>query len=383
MSLPIFCDSSKDDAISYDDWRCEVDTLILRGHSQKKVKLAVLDALESRPKRTAQVADTDHKGRIGKGKLPKILKVLENSYGRSVTYQSLVGKLCSIQQKRGETPKAYYERLTMIILLLRERHGDRIKVKELDSTAKDCFYSGLHEQYQPLVIHLKDKSYTTASDLLKAIRVHEETESKLRDRGYYYRPKYDTSGKPTIDKYAKKSEGYVRRPEMSLRETPAAAVKLQRGCEEEGSARPPIGSYSPSPSGCQGLRPSPNSPTIYWNNDPRGRWLGPENLGFAELDGQHTRVLVDNGARMNTVTLAYVHQRCLDMGPTTELDSVTRGIPIYGVGGTTTGPMGYVVMRVKTEGVPSYAEDQVFLVIDDDSAYSQRVPVILGTPTIN
>ena len=93
--------------------------------------------------------------------------------------------------------------------LLRECHGDRIKVKELDSTAKDCFYSGLHEQYQPLVVHLKDKSYTTASDLLKAIRVHEETESNLRDRGYYYRPKYNCSGKPTIDKYVKKSEGYA------------------------------------------------------------------------------------------------------------------------------------------------------------------------------
>ena len=33
--------------------------------------------------------------------------------------------------------------------------------------------------------------------------------------------------------------------------------------------------------------------------------------------------------------------------------------------------MGYVVMRVEIEGVPSYAEDQVFLVIDDDSAYSR------------
>ena len=141
--------------------------------------MAVLDALEGRPKRTTQVADTDRKGRIGRGKLHKILDVLENSYGRSVTYQSLVGELCSIRHKRGETPKAYYERLTTIVLLLRERHGDRIKVKGLDSTAKDCFYSGLHEQYQPLVVHLKDKAYTTASDLLKAIRVHEETESNL------------------------------------------------------------------------------------------------------------------------------------------------------------------------------------------------------------
>ena len=107
-----------------------MDALIQWGHSQKKIKMAVLDALEGRHKRTAQVADMDHKGRIGRGKLYKILDVLENSYGRSVTYQSLVGELCSIRQKWGE-------HLTNIVLLLQEHHGECIKVKELDSMAKD------------------------------------------------------------------------------------------------------------------------------------------------------------------------------------------------------------------------------------------------------
>ena len=59
------------------------------------------------------------------------------------------------------------------------------------------------------------------------------------------------------------------------------------------------------------------------------------------------------------------------------------GIHIHGVGAARTGPMGYIVMKVQVEGVPSYGKDQVFLVIDDNSAYSRRVPVILGTPTIN
>ena len=156
LSLPIFIDSQKDDAISNDDWRCEVDALMQRGHSPKEIKLVVLDALEGRPKRTAQVADMDGKGRIGRGKLYKILDVLDNSYSRSITYQSLIGELCSIHQKRGETPKSYYEQLTTIVLLLCERHGECIRVKELDSMAKDCFYLGLHGQYQALVIHLKD-----------------------------------------------------------------------------------------------------------------------------------------------------------------------------------------------------------------------------------
>ena len=99
----------KDDTILYDDWRCEVDALIQQGHSQRKIKMAILDALEGRLKSTAQVADTDCKGRIGQGKIYKILDVLENSYGRSITYQSLIGELCSICQKWGVTLKSYYE----------------------------------------------------------------------------------------------------------------------------------------------------------------------------------------------------------------------------------------------------------------------------------
>ena len=70
-----------------------------QGTLLKKFKMAVLDALDEQPKRTAKVADTDGKGKIGRGKLYKILDVLENSYGRSVTYQSLIGELCSICQK--------------------------------------------------------------------------------------------------------------------------------------------------------------------------------------------------------------------------------------------------------------------------------------------
>ena len=51
------------------------------------------------------------------------------------------------------------------------------------------------------------------------------------------------------------------------------------------------------------------------------------------------------------------------MGPITELQSVIPGIPIHIVGGTCTGLMGYVIMKVQIEGIPSYGEDQVFLVV--------------------
>ena len=43
-------------------------------------------------------------------------------------------------------------------------------------------------------------------------------------------------------------------------------------------------------------------PYKYWNEDALSRWLGPENLGWAILDGVRTWVLVGNGARVNSVT---------------------------------------------------------------------------------
>ena len=40
-------------------------------------------------------------------------------------------------------------------------------------------------------------------------------------------------------------------------------------------------------------------------------------------------------------------------------------------------------MRVQIEGMPHYDEQQVVFVLDDPSRFSARIPVILGTPTIN
>ena len=44
------------------------------------------------------------------------------------------------------------------------------------------------------------------------------------------------------------------------------------------------------------------TPFRYWNQDALSHWLGPENLGWALVDGIRTRVLLDNGARVNSVT---------------------------------------------------------------------------------
>ena len=89
--------------------------------------------------------------------------------------------------------------------------------------------------------------------------------------------------------------------------------KPQRGRGSEGRPCPYTLSGS-QPSATQGTRgPRPvddvsagGSPYKYWNEDTLSRWLGPENLGWATLDGIQTWVLVVNGARVNSVMPAYV-----------------------------------------------------------------------------
>ena len=112
-----------------------------------------------------------------------------------------------------------------------------------------------------------------------------------------------------------------------------------------------------------------------------------ENLGWAILDGIRTRVLVDNGARVNSVMPAYICQHNLGVRLISELDHSLNPygdhIPLVGPGGGQVKPLGFTLMRVQIEGMPHYDEHQVLFILDDPSAFSTRIPVILGTPTIN
>ena len=96
---------------------------------------------------------------------------------------------------------------------------------------------------------------------------------------------------------------------------------------------------------------------------------------------------MDNGTRVNSVTPAYICQHNLGVRPITELDHSKNPyrdhIPLVGLGGGQSEPLGFMLLRVQIEGMPHYDEQQVVFVLDDPSAFSARIPVILGTPTIN
>ena len=125
------------------------------------------------------------------------------------------------------------------------------------------------------------------------------------------------------------------------------------------------------------------TPSTYWNEDPRNRWFDRSNVGTAVIDGLETTCLLDNGSRVNLVTPEYVKKMKLDVGSIQDLNHHAGRIPLGGMGGHVQEPLGYVILRVQIPYVPSYDEEQVALVVEDDSSFISKCPVVLGTPTIN
>ena len=104
---------------------------------------------------------------------------------------------------------------------------------------------------------------------------------------------------------------------------------------------------------------------------------------MAIIDGVKTTCLIDNGARVNLVTPEFVKNRGLEVGSIQDLNNHDGYIPLSGLGGKITEPLGYVILQVQILYVSSYDEDQVALVVSEDSNFPKRCQVILGTPTIN
>ena len=91
--------------------------------------------------------------------------------------------------------------------------------------------------------------------------------------------------------------------------------------------------------------------------------------------------LLDNGVQINTIMPNYVKSHSLEMGLITDL--IGTRVVCVALGNTYTKPLGYVIVGVQVDGVQGYDEDQIALVVPDLSNFAERIPIILGTPTIS
>ena len=77
---------------------------------------------------------------------------------------------------------------------------------------------------------------------------------------------------------------------------------------------------------------------------------------------------------MNIVMPEFVKDRGLAAGSIQDLNNHAGHIPINGAGGKRSEPLGYVMIRVQIPYAPSYDEDQVALIVEDPSLFSQKCP---------
>ena len=102
-------------------------------------------------------------------------------------------------------------------------------------------------------------------------------------------------------------------------------------------------------------------------------------MGYAIINRRQERVLIDSGAQSNAVTPPYVKEHKLLVQ---DLALHPTVIPISGIGGYMA-TLRYVIISIQVEGIPSYYEEQVALVIPSVTQLGLKVPVILGTPMIH
>ena len=123
------------------------------------------------------------------------------------------------------------------------------------------------------------------------------------------------------------------------------ALKPGWGSRDQGSPAPPDG-YGQGQYGHGRKLAGPQlTPSAFWNEDPRNRWLSSANLGTAIIDGVETTCLIDNGARVNLVTPEFVRERGLDVGSIQDLSGHNGHIPLSRLGGKITEPLGYVMFQ--------------------------------------
>ena len=78
---------------------------------------------------------------------------------------------------------------------------------------------------------------------------------------------------------------------------------------------------------------------------------------------------------------SYVKSHSLKMGLITNL--IGRWVICVGLWNAYIQPLGCVIVQVQVDGVQGYNEEQTALVVPDFLNFMERIPIILGTPTIS
>ena len=95
------------------------------------------------------------------------------------------------------------------------------------------------------------------------------------------------------------------------------------------------------------------------------------------VEGEEQVALLDGGSQVSLISAAYAQKRGLEVGTMETL--MDMKLKLDGLGGHWERPLGFVTARLQVPGIKGFDEDTIFLIVDDESSFTKRVPVVLGT----
>ena len=146
----------------------------------------------------------------------------------------------------------------------------------------------------------------------------------------------------------------------------------------EQSCSPPTGGTSMAQrTSCSGCKAKPTVKLTfpadqYHNPDPIVRLIGRKNESIIKIENQEFTALIDPGAHILTICTSLVEKLKLPV------HSLAQILYVEPTGGGLVVYEGYLEVNLKVPGISALNEDVLMLVVND-SAYSERVPMALGT----
>ena len=115
------------------------------------------------------------------------------------------------------------------------------------------------------------------------------------------------------------------------------------------------------------------------NPEAMSHWIRCDTITWCRIEDDHCLALLDTGVTINVITANYAMMLVFPMGPLSDLGEGLKGVKVHG--NTFAGALGYVIVCIRFNEIKGYDEDQVCLVMEDDSKFASRVPMISGMPT--
>ena len=109
---------------------------------------------------------------------------------------------------------------------------------------------------------------------------------------------------------------------------------------------------------------------------PISHWIRPETLVDLTTEGRNVNALADSGSQVNTITPTL----CSSMGfLSCRWKTINHPLNLILLGRKCTNPLSIIILNVQVWEIMEYDEDVVFLMVPDDSEFSHRVPLVIGT----